>query len=205
MPVSGGEVIRCSVRQSGPNGQDIVNVWHYLVAAASPIDEEDVMADVAAGMDDLYATIQGQITNTQNPVDIKIDVVDYVGGVYTIIRNVGTIGWGASYNPSNTAEIYAAGVSILVLLRTLVGKVFGRKFIGVVGETTISNQNIATGDPASAFTAFIAKALEGFSTAAGEYLLGVMSDRLFDFALCHEVELATEVGYQRRRAPRSGS
>lgn len=198
-------MIRCSVRQSGPNGQDIVNVWHYLVAAASPIDEEVVMLDVASGMDQLYATISGQITNTQNPVDIKIDVVDYVGGVYTIIRNVGTIGWGSAYNPSNTAEVYAAGVSILVLLRTLVGKVFGRKFIGVVGETTISNQNIATGDPASAFTAFIAKALEGFSTAAGEYLLGVMSDRLFDFALCHEVELATELGYQRRRAPRSGS
>lgn len=205
MPVSGGEVIRCSVRQSGPGGQDIVNVWHYLVAAASPIDEEVVMLDVASGMDQLYATISGQISNAQNPVDIKIDVVDYVGGVYTIIRNVGTIGWGSSYNPSNSSEIYAAGVAVLVLLRTLVGKVFGRKFIGVVGETTISNQNIATGDPASAFTAFIGKALEGFSTAAGEYLLGVMSDRLFDFALCHEVELATEVGYQRRRAPRSGS
>lgn len=182
-----------------------MNVWHYLVAAASPIDEEDVLADVAAGMDDLYATISGQITNAQSPVDIKIDVVDYVGGVYTIIRNVGTIGWGSSYNPSNSSEIYAAGVAVLVLLRTLVGKVFGRKFIGVVGETTISNQNIATGDPASAFNAFIAKALEGFSTVNGEYLLGVMSDRLFDFALCHEVELATEVGYQRRRAPRSGS
>lgn len=74
-----------------------------------------------------------------------------------------------------------------------------------MGETTIANQSIATGTPATNFASFIAQALLGFSTINGEYLLGVMSDRLFDFALAHEVELATEVGYQRRRAPRSGS
>lgn len=205
MPVVGGEVIRCSLRQRGPNGQDIVNVYHYLVAAISPISEEDVLADVATAMGNTYALLNQEITNLQDPVDLKIDVVDYLGGQYTITRNVGTVGWGGPYNPQNSADVYAAGVAALLLLRTLVGKVFGRKFIGVWTETGVNNQMIAGQNAPQNLVAFAASLLAGISTANGEYFLGVMSNRLFDFAMVHEIDVATEIGYQRRRSIRSGS
>lgn len=200
------DIIRCSVRQRSDQNTDIVNVYHFMAALGNVGTADSAfMAAASTYFDTMYATIQAQVPAAQVPVDIKIDIVQLIGGVIQVVRNVGTVSWGAGYDPSGAGESYALGVAIGVILRTLVGKVFGKKYIGAVGEVSIANQKLATGAPTTAFTNYLAAVLDAIEVDIDDFLPGVLSTRTLDFELFTEAELSTEVYYQRRRAIRSGS
>lgn len=206
MTVNVNEVVRAAVRQKSASGTDIVNVFHFGTGGSGSAADADVLTAIATWADALYAPLNAQIPGSQTPFDIKVDVVDLVGGVLSIIRNVGTISWGSTYNPSGSGESYALGVAIGVILRTLVGKVFGRKFIGQVSETTIAGNALATGAPATAFASFLTLILDTI-VIGGTFIMtpGILSTRTLGFEAFVQADLATEVFYQRRRAIRSGS
>lgn len=206
MAVFPNQVVRAAIRQKSADGTDIVNVFHFQAGGSGSAAAADVLSGLASWADALYATINGQVPGSQTPVDIKADIVELIGGVVKIVENLGTISWGVAYNPSGTGEGYALGVAIGIILRTLIGKVFGRKFIGQVSETTVNGNALATGTPATAFAAFLGNILDTFIVSGTlVFTPGVLSTRTLGFEAFVEADLATEVFYQRRRAIRAGS
>lgn len=204
MAVNDDEVLRMAVRQKSNEGTDIVNVYHYKYDGTGDTDAAALSA-IAAHFDALYDEIEGQITGAQVPLDIKVDKVALVGGLLKIIENVGTTIWGSLYDPSGAGEAEPLGVCVLIILRTLVGKVFGRKYIGQVNETTIAGNSLATGTPTTAFTNVLPNFLDLITTPNGVLYPGILSTRTLQFEYFNSAAIATEVGYQRRRALRSGS
>lgn len=205
MTISTNEVIRCAVRQRSASGTDIVNVYHLKNTGGNACSESQLLNAAATHYDNMWASLNAQIPSGQTPLDIKIDVVELIGGIVTIVRNVGSISWGSSYAPSGGGESYALGVAIGLILRTLVGKVFGRKSIGQVSEVTVNGNALATGTPTSAFTTHAAANVADMTVATTAFTPGILSTRTLAFEEFEEADIAPEVFYQRRRAIRAGS
>jgi hypothetical protein len=205
MPLTSGDVIRVSVRQSGHAGQDIVNVYHFEASDNITDSDATILADIADHFDTVYANIEAYIPAGQSPQDIKVDVVELVGEEEVITRNVGTIGWGVDYQPTGTGDVYAYGVAVGIILRTLVGKVFGRKFVGTLVEAAMGDNNLLSGATTTAFATFASALTGAIVETGGSLIAGVLSKKLGAFAEFVEADLATEPFYQRRRAVRAGS
>lgn len=205
MTVADGDILRVAARMKSLSNTDIVNVFHFEAEGATPASEVDVMTSIVTWLETAYNDIEGQIPTNQTPYDVKIDMVHLVGGVVKILRNLGVVSWGGAFDPSGTGEAMPLGVAVLIILRTLVGKVFGRKFIGQVSEVTTAGNSLATGAPATAFATFAAKLLLPITSGTITLHPGILSTRTLQFERFTEADLATEVGYQRRRAIRSGS
>ena len=205
MPSDVGDVLRIAVRQIGEDGEDIVNVYEAECTVAETDPDADILTTIAAYMDAAYAYLNSNLPAAQAPVDIKVDLIQLVGGVKQIVRNLGTISWGSSFNPSGSSDPSPSGVAAVVLLRTLVGKVFGRKFIGQLMEGNLIG-NAYTGTLASAIASYAAEfllAMAGPNT--GTYVWGVLSTRTNQFERFVEAALSAFPGYQRRRRPGTGS
>jgi len=206
MGLNQGEIVRVSARCKGPQGQDIVNVFHYRAAENIPMDDDQIVENISFQLSQIYGLIDQYMPATQQPYDIKVDVVQLVNGEEQIVRNLGVTGWQENYfEPSGTGNVYAPGVAVGVLLRTAIGKVFGRKFIGVLMEDALGDHGKLISGAISTFTQFaaaLASAMEFFN-----YTLepGVLSKRAGEFVKAIGYELATEAFYQRRRNVRRGS
>jgi len=205
MTVSVGDVIRVSARQIGSAAQDLVNVYYLQATSGSPDGDENVITAVQAWMDTVYAAMEDSISNVVEPFDIKIDVVDFIGGVLKITRNIATVAWGGGYVPASAGQPMPAGVAALIILRTLVGKVFGRKFIPGLEETGVQGDEVIA-TALSRLATLAANILAGFSTSGSvlTFLPGVMSTRETDFVPFTDVDVGS-IGYQRRRRPGTGS
>lgn len=206
MPLNAGDIVRVSVRQRGPQGQDIVNVFHYRASATISDSDSTILDEIRTRMNTAFDYIESYIPSTQTPLDIKADVVQLVNGVETITRNLGTIPWPTTvYSPSGSGNVYAPGVAVGVLLRTLVGKVFGRKFIGVLMESALGDHGRLDTSAISAFMNMAAQFAAIITLTGGVLKPGVLSKRLAGFAEYAAYELATEAFYQRRRNVKVGS
>lgn len=205
MAVAPGEVIRCAVRQRSQYGTDIVNVFHFQNASSNSTPNTNVLSGIATYFETAYANLNNALPAAQAPVDIKIDVVELVNGIVQIVRNIGTTSWGGAFNPGAVSEGYALGVAVGIILRTLVGKVFGRKFIGQMTEGNITQNALSTGGATTEMTNFASAILADATLGTDAYHPGVLSTRTLSFEEFVEADIATEVFYQRRRALRSGS
>lgn len=198
-------ILRISARQSMLNGQDHVNVWYALTEFSAPQQEADVLDAISQWLDVAYAEIESWIDDGQDALDIKVDVMEYVGGKWDIVANVGTTNWYGNYTPESTGDPLPAGNAVLSIFRTDVGKTFARKFIGGLTEPGVSGNNVV-----SAFiTALVAMAndfLANYVVSTGNYLIpGVISYRDGEFHAFTEADVQGAIGYQRRRRPGTGS
>lgn len=205
MPLNAGEVVRVAARLKGPQGQDIINVYHYRATNTISDTDSDIMTAIAGTMDDIYYPVQSEFPATSSPIDLKIDVVEMVNGTERIVRNLGLRIWGANFNPSGIGNVYAPGVAVGVLLRTSVGKVFARKFIGPLMEATFGDHARLDSSKIAAFLLMAARMLNSIALTGGQLEPGVLSKRLGGFAKFIFYELAAEAFYQRRRSIRMGS
>jgi hypothetical protein len=195
------------VRQTSEDLTDIVNVFHFLAAPWSGAYTTGDLLDAIAGYFDVaYANLNNYIPTNQVPNDIKVDIVELVGGEEVVTENIGTTSWGSTYDPASAGESYAPGVAALVILRTLVGKVFGRKFVGQLSEAALSNGILSTLLQAS-LAAFGAALLDKVELSATERELfpGVLSKRTSGFQTFSAVDVNPEPAYQRRRKRSVGS
>jgi len=209
MSVSDQEVIRCAVRQKTGALTDIVNVFEFKGQGGSPPSDAQVLTAVASYFDALYNNIETGIATAQVPYDIKVDVVEIIGGLKKIVRNVGTVGWGSLYNPSDAGSVMPPAVCCLVLLRTVVGKIFGKKYLGELGESVVSHYTFEAAF-ITVVNAFITAALASFATSGVvmNFLPGVLSvsvAHMGEFLLFTDGEISPEPAYQRRRKLSVGS
>lgn len=205
MPVSDGEILRLAVRCKRSDEGDVVNVFHCRADLTAPQPDLDVLVAVQSWMESAYASIESHIPADQNPIDIKVDVIQLIGGVVRIVRNVGTISWGGVFDPSGAGEALPRGIAVLVFFLTTVGKVFARKYLGSLVESATAGDSIV-GAVSTAAGQFVTTILAGKTFNVSEKLTpGVLSTRTLKFELFNSARVRSRVGYQRRRAPGVGS
>lgn len=205
MTVSNGEILRVSARQSGTSGQDIVGVFHYLAQFAVDQADADVVAAILSHLDGAYTLLNSLIAGTYNPVDIKVDVVQIIGGIEKVTRNVGTTLWTGTFNPTGAGGDLPPGATALVKMLTGVGKTYGRKFIsGILEGNSVSgfiDAALQTGLVNFAGAVRTAKVI----SAGNELLSGVYSFKSLSFKRFIEIAVSVGVAYQRRRRLGTGS
>lgn len=204
MTVNDGDILRIAVRQTGATGNDLVNVYHADVTAGAPATNADALTDIRDWIDSAYSSMNAVIHGSVNPLDIKVDKVQLVGGIIQLIENIGTISWGTLYNPAGSGDPLPSGVAGLVLLRTLVGKVFGKKFIPGMIEPQINGDTLQS----TVLSALAAYALDFVVTYVGSAISldgGILSTRTNQFEYFVEADVSSIPAYQRRRRPGTGS
>jgi len=205
MSVPVGSIIRAAVRQTGAYGNDIVNVFHFIHDGIMAVQEEDVLSNLATLIDTNYATLNAVISNLQDPNDLKVDVVDWIGGALKVIANIGTTSWGDTYNPANGGESLPTAIAALILRRTSLGKSFGRTFLGGLVESDTAGNDLSGAGVIEDFADFAATCLDSFSVSGQDFVPGIPSAINFGFRLLTEAALGTELAVQRRRFRRYGS
>lgn len=206
MTVANGEVLRVAARHYNTDTNDVINVFHYKANFAASQVDQDVIDAVMEDIDNAYGALNAYMSNTYDKIDMKFDVVEFVGGVAKITRNLGTHIWtGATYVPGMTGDVLPPGVAALVKFLTGIGKTYGRKFIAGLGEGS-QNAGLWGSPTVTALGVFAANLLSDVVVSAGNTLgLGVMSARSADFVAATEADFSNPIAYQRRRRPGTGS
>lgn len=205
MPLNADDIVRVAARLRGPQGQDIINVYHYRATDNIVDSDANILEGIANQMDRIYEVIEAEFPATSTPVDIKADVVRFQNGKEVIVRNLGSHVWGNTFQPSGVGNVYAPGVAVGILLRTLVGRAFARKFIGPLMEETFGDHGRLSSTKIPAFLTVVTRMLESISFTGGRLQPGVLSKRALGFLTFTFGELAAEAFYQRRRSIRMGS
>jgi hypothetical protein len=128
MTVAGNDILRVTVRQTDVNAGSIQNVFQFKVLSLLGEDEEVVLSDIAAIMDDFYSDLEGIILHTTDPVDIIVfnTTQDQPVGVTAFPTYTGGTASGEGLPP---------GVAALITFGTGVLKVLGKKYIGLLAES----------------------------------------------------------------------
>lgn len=205
MPLAVNDVVRVSCRYSLETGQDHVNVYYWKCTTASTDSDLSILGDIHSTLGGAYANIAAFMTNLATPVDIKGDVVQFSGGLLTLVRNMGTIPYSPSTVPSGTGDALPPGNAALVKFLTGIGKVYGRKFVGALIEAQQQNGVLSSGliTGLQTYASLINTVIT--LTTSGALTPGVMSKKLSDFVAYNGYEVASNMAYQRRRRPGTGS
>ena len=206
MPLLAGDVLRCSVRFSDVNGNDHVNVYYLRAPFEITDSDATIMAAIADYFDDAYSELATNISNLVTEIDIKIDEVEWVGGVLEVTRNLGTVPWSMTTSPSAAGDPLPPGVAALVKFLTGVGKTYGRKFIGMICEAAQASGIITSGlqSQLASYAGVILAGISGILTG-GDLDAGVMSVKIHGFQEYNNYDVSDVVAYQRRRRQGTGS
>lgn len=206
MPLSTNDVLRVSVRYADPNGNDHINVY-YVQADGDITDTDAIILQALEGyLGAAYSEVATNLSNAITPVDLKADVVLFVGGQMEVIRNLGTYPFSPSVAASASAEPMPSGNAALVKFLTGYGKTYGRKFVGMFTEAAQANGILTTGFQ-SQLADFAAVVLAGITSGltGGGLVAGVMSKVFAGFVPYTTYDVSDVVAYQRRRRLGTGS
>lgn len=205
MPLNAGDVVRTAVRFADTQGNDHVNVWHWEASAAISDADAAIRAAIATWVENSYSALSANLSNLITELDVKVDVVDFVGGVITVIRSLGVEPFTLTTAPTAGADPMPPGVAALLKLLTGIGRVYGRKFIGMFTETSQINGILAAAFQTNLGT-LGAAVLGGIGGLTGGVLNGgVLSEKLTSFVQFTGYDVSDVVSYQRRRRQGSGS
>lgn len=205
MTVPNGAVLRASVRFEDQTGEDMMNVFFFQTTFAAPQLEADVFANVKSYLEASYQNIDQYMTNAATPVDLKVDVVSFQAGSWVVTANVGFMSFGTGLVLAETSDALPGGVSVLLKLRTALGKHYGRKFFGLFTE--LSNAvGFVSATLQSAVLAFGAGLLTPGTISAGNTFSVVIPDTATGVVrVLTEVVVSSVWAYQRRRRTGTGS
>jgi hypothetical protein len=207
MTISTGDIIRTTCRFKNAVSGDIVNVFHFYPIGTAVADA-DVVSDIEDAIDAAYTEVASVLSSDTDPYDIRHDVVELVGGVEKVVRNISTSTWTLSAPPSTSGDTLPQQDAAILNLRTVYPRVFGRKYLGALCEA--SNANGVLGGTGVGKVADFAVALLG--DIVGTYVtlkVGVLSPKadpvLGYFAQFVGYVVNSITGTQRRRRAQRGS
>lgn len=201
MAVSLNDIIRVAVRMSGPDGQDIINVWHLLVSTLSGGDNDDVLADIATIVQTIYDHVKPAITGNQSDRDISAQNLNNS-------ELLGTTSWDASWQGTATGDELPATVSPFSLFRTGLSRRLGKKYWGVTTEAVQTDGAITLSAAQTGLANAIAAVIGGFTggTTSNVYVVGTYNENLTPaFVPFNEAVYRGNLRQQRRRYPGVGS
>jgi hypothetical protein len=202
------DCIRVTCRFKNTVSGDIVNVFHFKQYSATPTDDSDIADDLTYIIDGLYSGIAGSLNAANDPYDIRFDVVEWSAGKETLVRNIRTDSWVLTTPPTGSGDQLPTQDAAIVNLRTTIPKVFGRKYLGALGEGQVTNGNLIS-SPLAAFATFADGLLGYLNHGLNSYLAGVLSYKagagagFFTQFVGYVVNAIT--GTQRRRRTNRGS
>jgi hypothetical protein len=144
--------------------------------------------------------------DTTIPVDLKVDVVQWLNGKWEVVQNVGLYAWGQLLDASSAADHLPPGVAALGKLYTGAGRHIGKKFFGALTEAVNDVGGNLGSAAATSILAGLAELLTPYVISAGNELVSVVLDHT-DGTVRDIIDVAVSGyhGYQRRRRPGAGS
>lgn len=178
-------------------GNTINNVFTFRYEGIGTQADEASMQDLALKLEDFYSALNSHIVDNVAYVDIS-------GFNVTQDRPMPTVNWPTLTAGGSTSDPLPDGVSGLMLLRTGIKRVLGRKFIGGLAEgdnTAGVWESTLVAALAAAGAELIGSFLGGQTGAL--WLPGVI-DKLGAFWSFIETFASNNPAYQRRRRPGRG-
>lgn len=200
MPVSPGDTIEVACVHVFNNVEEVINVWHMTTMGGGTMDDVTADGDIAGQMGFMYSEIDSIISNSVDATEIRWRNLTADGPTRFI-------GWGAGYvGGTASAEALPPGDTLLLLLRTGVKNVQGRKYFPPFTEAAQSNGVWGAGT-ITAMGAFTSEVEAGFG---GSVSLVDWEFRVYSRALgtAHPIigtRVQPIVAYQRRRRQGRGS
>lgn len=208
MTVVEGDIIRTSARFKATTHGDVVNVFHWRAGAGYSDSDADVMTDIEAALSTAFALMATYLWADLDPYDIRHDIVAWVGGKETVVRNLGTRSWVLTTPPSSSAEELPPMVSPILNFRTALPRTFGRKYLPPIMETS-QNGGVMIGAILSALTSFGASLMGQITGTSGALYPGVVTYKVTglvaNWAPFIGVVINSILGTQRRRRQNRGS
>jgi hypothetical protein len=201
--------IRVQVRFKHPGSGDIVNTYH--MQAKSPWvgtpSNTAIMNAVSTWVSDAYSQLTNELHSGLAPYDLRVDKVDIVNGEEKVTEVIGTRTLSISVPPGGSGEALPHMNAAIVNFRTLIPKVFGRKYLGPWVEGRAADGAITSNGLAN-LALFVTKILTPAVVAGvGDLGVGVLSTKAAGdfFAELTEGVVNSVFGTQRRRRQNRGS
>lgn len=195
MAVSVGDILRIAVRMSGPDGQDIINVYHALVELLADGDNDNVLADWAALIQTIYNALAAAVSSDQDGRDIS--VLNLTNG-----EVLGTTAFPSGWQGTATGETLPATVSLYSLFRTGLSRRIGKKYWGITTEGVQADGAVTLSGAITALTNTIAMIIttKTGATTTNEYHIGTYNESLApQFVKFNEAVYRGNLRTQRRR------
>lgn len=193
MTVAANDVIRVTAVMTGPNGE-IANVYEFRANLVLAGNDNDVMDDMAAKMEEVYTPLKSYMGPDVGFSEIR--GYNVTQGYPMPIKT-----WPTFTNGTYSGNSGAAAIALLGLLRTGIKRVVGRKFFGGIGRNVIdTGGSVISGATAAVATAL--GSLVGSFIAAGTlntYLPGVLSKSGIFWGFIEGIASSNPVVQRRRR------
>lgn len=205
MSVPNGALLRASARFSTAGFGDLVNVFTFQCVFTANQTDSDVFDAVDAHLSDIYNQFDLHMATQVEPLDLKVDIIEFQAGEFVVTYNVGFGSWGATLNTAETADALPSGVAVLGKLRTGLGKHWGRKWLGVFTELN-NNVGYVTSTLQTAVASGLVKLVTAYIFNTDQGIRGVVLDQQSGLARqIMEVAVNSVWSYQRRRRTGVGS
>lgn len=206
MTVATGKILRCATRFSQVSGEDVVNVWYLRTNFATPQDEDDVLSAVQVYLGSVFADFDHLMDNSAQPVDVRVDVVNWSGTKWMTVQNIGTDLFGLSLTLAGTSDALPSGSAVLGKLLTPSLKRAGAKFFGLFTTASNSTNGGVGATTISAVATGLAKLLTPHVISAGNQLEAVIISSVDGF-VSDLIGVTVDYiwAYQRRRKLNVGS
>lgn len=200
MPLAVNDVVRVSTRFALSDGSDHVNVYHWQVNAYVDMTDSQFLTAMANHMDASYAYFDGWLDLGMIGVDLKADVVEWLGGKWVITRNLGTTSLpNTNFSPSGTGDNLPHTDAAVVNLMTGYGKSMGRKFYGGLVESA-QNDGSLVSSAATALTSMLTALFAQVTISAGNTVVPVIVSTVDGVVrLIIEEVISSYLGRQGRR------
>lgn len=206
MTVADGAVLRASARWTSANGQDNINVFWFRADFTASQTDEATFDGCDGAITRAFLEVDQLMRNTWAVHDLKVDVVEHIGGKWQTTANVGFGSWGATINTAETGDALPEGVAGVGFLYTGLGKHQGRKFLPGFTETFSDAGGNVASTLVTGIVAMLTDMLTPYVISAGNDLVSVVADRAAGITRdILEVGASNVFGYQRRRKPGVGS
>jgi len=181
-------------------------VWWFKTDFTASQTDALVFSGVDNYLRTVYIPFDGHIRNSWSCRDLKVDIVEHVGGAWKTVQNVGFGSWGGTITPAGSSDALPEGVAPLGFLYTGLGKHQGRKFFFGFTEAECDAGGNLSATPIANIVAGLTCLLTPHVISAGNELVAVVADMAMGITReVVEVMSASIFGYQRRRRPGRGS
>ena len=197
MSLGVGDILRVVAVVSWLDGDLLQNVFNVEIESGTgPFAVADVLDDMVDWLDNMYANLTDYCSDNANGSECRVYIYD---GIDDDWDEVGIEAW--TWNPAAASDQNPRGVALLVNAKTVDPDVSGKKYLGALIESTITD-GLFTGASVAAAAAFAVDWFTDFVGAASgaTFNPGVWSTKNTEFFEMGEVVIIPSIpAYQRRR------
>jgi len=190
--VNTNDRIRATAVLLGPSGET-QNVYYFRFQGIVPAGDLLVMEDLAEFLDDLYSDINAGIAGNYAYTEVRGFNVTQGVPMPTVEWPTLTVGGGPGASEP-------AGIALLVVLRTGISRVFGRKYFGGIIDGNLDSDGFWISGAVTAWSGAVARLLSTFigGTTLATYLPGIITSTGQFLGFITSV-VTNNPAYQRRR------